>query len=460
MNRSREFRHRMGVILLLELPIAMLSAILILAFLNTCNLEGSTLIFQSGRSLPLKLEGYDNFESFTIIDTSIDSGSSIKLTTDYDGFAIIKFFNSVQYPLIISQDTLSTYLHDPGEAPTVQNSPENEFMYGWLSTYVQSRSNLFTLEQELSTIDSLEPEYDQKEAEIRITQGQLEKQEELLSASGFQYAKPLLQARLLNESTYGIKTLDELNEKREAFEHFVNNNYDILQHSDMLMELIKQYFMMHEYVSYLEEGSEDIKGSKKLQYEYILSGVDDWVELLKGRIESREVVEFCAGLYYARSMVTQASRIFDHYRDEFLLNDTGVKKYLFERNEQFPDLAYVDAEMESRVKLAQLKGEKIIAVISGSSLFSKVETIILARTLEENSNNVPIIFIPVEKLSNDHLLLDKMFAGDLYFIHDEAWQKEYINKDTLVPQFILLSNDNNVIAVSNDFGYIIGVLNK
>jgi hypothetical protein len=64
----------------------------------------------------------------------------------------------------------------------------------------------------------------------------------------------MIEAKQLLESTYSIKTIKELQAMKESLHTFANIHYHDLQRSDILMRLIAQYFMLHEYVDYKVQG--------------------------------------------------------------------------------------------------------------------------------------------------------------------------------------------------------------
>ncbi len=411
---------------------------------NTFSSENTTIIIRSDTQIEFVLQGFKGFERLIIGQKIVAPDSQVELLTDYKGFALLIFKDGQQYPVIISDSILHIDLHEANTPPNFKNSSENEFLYEWLSKYRKQQHVLLLLQKKQDASDitdliNLE--------EIKAEQSEVEKQQqqhiETLANPEFKYVNTLLKARLLNESSSNIKTIDDLNAKKEEYHQFIDKNYEILQHSDMIIQLAAQYFMMHEYVSHVKK---DISHTKMHYQNAVVTGVGKWIKILQNRISSTKVIEFCAKLYYDRSMVTMAILIFDYYRDEFVAENIN---YLFPLKKQLPDFEFVNAMRLNKQNSSNLRANKIVAIVSDKSLFSKVETIALARSLADSNINIPIIITPIERLSESHLILDKMFAGDLYFMDDKAWQEKYLNKEISLPQFILLDKDSKIIKISN-----------
>ena len=68
----------------------------------------------------------------------------------------------------------------------------------------------------------------------------------------FPVASAILQTKLLEESGWGINSLDALHKKHIEFTNFAADNYAHLAHSDQISALIRQSFMMLELVNYIQ----------------------------------------------------------------------------------------------------------------------------------------------------------------------------------------------------------------
>ncbi|MBN1755749.1 hypothetical protein JW877_06000 [bacterium] len=423
-----------------------ISIVLIIITILSCMpmLKANTITIESGVPTGISLKGFEKFWGFTIESTYVDSGSILEINTDYGGFALLKLSNNLQYPVIITGDIKLTFIN-PDDPPVFKNSPENEFLYEWLLTYNQIEGQLFGLKEKLQSLNNHDSDSSHLQIEMSELGERLQNQIGNLKKSEYIYARTLLEARVMKNSTYSLKTTEELDVRRQEFVRFVDANFAILQNSDMLAELCYQYFMMHEYVSYVDEEQKDIKAAKDLYQDYILSGVEEWTGVLSGRVDPKDVIGFCADLYYRRSMVSQAFRIFDHFRAHFIPKNTAELNPLFRIGETFPDFTLINSDHSIRRKLTSLNIPKLIAVISEKSLFSMVETIILARELAPDSQDFAVIIVPLEELSEDHLMMDRMVAEDLYFMDEQDWREEYLINNTFVPQFFFLDTDNKIL---------------
>jgi len=460
------------------MKIFIISLIILLYFHSDAyNSEKITIILKPDKSIEFVLMGFNGFDSYIIKQAIIDSGSQVKFSADYQGLALLIFQEGQQYPVIISktgeakndechaedkrsiQRKLIIHIHNPDMPPDIKYSPENKFLYEWLSAYMLQERTILSLQEKQYKKDEPDTLIFQLKKEQRKIQDQKQNHIEALSNPEFQYAKTLLKARLLNESTYKIITIGELNAKKEAYHQFIDENYEILYHSDMLIELAKQYFMMHEYVSWVKE---DISLAKTHYQNAVVAGVGEWVKILQNRIPAEKVIEFCAELYYNRNMVTLATHIFDNFRNKFVTKNIeisflpAVEKRKQDRrlcttiSLQFPDFDFLNNETRTIQNTGLLISNKIIAITSDNSIFSKAETISLARHLADSNLSIPVIIAPVEGLSEKHFEIDRLFAGYFCYMYDEKWQKKYLNDETGVPLFFLLDENNKVIKVSND----------
>ena len=103
------------------------------------------------------------------------------------------------------------------------------------------------------------------------------------------FALLLLRSKELLESTYSIRTVPELDARKEKLHAFVRRHYASLRHSDMVRRLIGQSFMMHEYVTYGDEGTPpaDIRA----RYEQAVQNeVGAWMALLRPHILEPQIL--------------------------------------------------------------------------------------------------------------------------------------------------------------------------
>ncbi len=219
--------------------------------------------------------------------------------------------------------------------------------------------------------------------------------EERYEGEEFLEVKRILQARVLNESTYGIKTKEELREKKEKYHQFIKENLSILKHSDMLIEICKQYLMMNEYVSF----------SKTEFYDQIVEDAKSWMEVVSPEIPKEEALKFVVQNFFGRSMVGIANTVYESQENLFI--GRSEVKYPFEIGAKIPDFSIKMAGSEKLMKVLKAKRYKIISLVGKDDLISKVATISLARDIENKKSNIPVIVLPKNKLSDEHYVMDK-----------------------------------------------------
>lgn len=170
-------------------------------------------------------------------------GSKYELNTPYRGLALLKFAGGQTYPVIIGNKSFSITIGNPAEPPSFANSAENDLLYKALTDNTQI------------------PEQ-------------------------YTFASLLIQTKRLLESSYSIRTVHELKAKKTEFQQFVEDNYQLLQYSNLINRLIDQYFMMHEYVDYRVAGTPatDInKDIKKRSWPVFLPGSTSWLPTFRNR---------------------------------------------------------------------------------------------------------------------------------------------------------------------------------
>ena len=364
----------------------------IVVVLSGCATDSGKLVVHSQTSVEIDLISYDGLTEIPIFVGDVVPGSGQEIQTSYRGLALLGFAGGQRYPVIIGDEPLILNIGGPGEPPAFEGNGENDFLY-----------------KKLSGDDS--------------TLGQ------------YGFALLMIQAKDLLKSTHSIRNAEELTAKKEEFHEFVRKNYENLRHSDMIRQLIAQYFMMHEYVDYHKQGAPatDIR----IQYQKeVVSGVGSWLETLKPHLQQQEVLNYIVSLYYNRSMVTLASLIIDNFRDVAYCPGDNKKIFSFSADMH---IAVVDGDKEG--KLGDFKGTKIIAFVSEDCPVSMVETVNKARQLANQKENVPVIVAPLQKLSRNHLSMASMIRHkNMFFINDEQWRKENLPKKIQLPLFIRIGD--------------------
>ena len=368
--------------------------VLSLFLLFACTLKKSTtsqVTIHSEAATAIELLGYDGLASYTLFKGNIGPADSYKIDMPYYGLGMVTFPQGQSYPVILGGTSFSIKIDTPSDPPLFSNSQENDFLY----------SHLLDKESHLKK-----------------------------SEKNTQFAQLMIQAKQLLESSQSIDSTKELTAKRNEFHEFVREHYNRLRYSDMVRQLIAQYFMMHEYVNYHVEGAPaaDIRGHYQ---QAVVNGVGSWLELLKSHIPEHEILNYCVSLYYNRSMVTLASLIVRNFQG--VAYCPGVEKKTF----SFPDdLLLTGADGNRTLQLGELKGKKLIAFVSNDCPVSMVETIIKARQLASQKKDV-LVVVPLQELSPKYLLINRMVSkGNMLFVNDEKWRKDNLTKKIKLPLFV------------------------
>ena len=360
----------------------------VLLILTSNDAALALFVIQSQEAVDIELKGYNGLTDTSLFKGSLTSGTKQIIDTSYQGLALLIFAQGQHYPVIFGEQSFGLQITDPDTLPSFTGSSENEFFYKLLT--------------------GVEP-----------TPGQ------------YNFALLMIQAKKLLDSSHSIHTVAELNAMKEKFHAFIRTHYLNLQHSDMLMRLIDQYFMMHEYVDYhiKDAPASDIQ----VQYKKaVIHGVGNWLEVLKAHIPDHKILNYCVSLYYNRGMVTLASLIIDNFRD--VAYCPGVEK----QTVSFQDgLLVTDGDGNSKRRLDEFKTNKIIAFVSEDCPVSMVETVIKVRQLVDQKKNVLMIVAPLQELSEKHLAKRRMVSsGNMLFINDEKWRKENLAKKIKLPLFV------------------------
>ena len=370
-------------------------ALLVLLVL-CCGSGASTnplLTLRSRTAVDFELVGYDGLAETVLSKGSIPAGGKQHIATSYQGLALLRFASGPNYPVLLGDAPVTLEVADPTKPPTVTGSGANEFLYTRLA--------------------GNDPK-----------------------GTPSEFALLLLRAKELLESTYPIRTVPELNAKKEELHAFVRDHYASLRHSDMVRRLIGQSFMMHEYVTYGGKGTPpaDIRA----RYEQaVQDGVGAWLALLRPHIPEPEVLNYCLSLYYQRSMVTLAALIAENFPHAAHCPGAAGERWHFPS-----DLRVVEADGRGERPLATIEGEKIIAFVSTDCPVSLVAAVARARQIADQGKRVQLIVAPVQPLSATHLGLNRMVHnGHLLFIDDEPWRSAHLAETIRLPLFVPLGDE-------------------
>jgi hypothetical protein len=350
------------------------------------------IVINSQTAIEIELTGYNSLETNSIYKGALAANSKHEIDTSYRGLVLLIFSGGQTYPVIIGEQSFTLKISSPGTPPSFAGSAENEFFY-----------------KALKDGDPVPGKY--------------------------KFAHLMLQAKHLLESSYSIRTIKELTAKKNEFHEFVNKHYKNLSHSDMLKRLIAQYFMFHEYIDYHIKDAPATEIMVKYRKE-VLTGVKGWIKNLSPHLPEHEILNYCASLYYNRSMVALASLIIDNFRNAAFCPGEKRKTFSFPK-----ELLITKMGSSQIIKLGDLKGKKIISFVSEDCPVSMVETVIRARQLSGRKENLPVIIAAPLDLSKSYLNMAKMISKpNMFFINDEKWRKKNLEKKFMLPLFIVISD--------------------
>lgn len=361
--------------------------LLLLLFISSPTRESvaAKLVVHVRETVQIQLIGFKGLASVPIFKGILPAGQTGEINTEYHGLALLRHPTGHLYPILIGNEPFTLEIGAPAEPPSFMDSDENDYFYSLLA--------------------GKETDTDRNS-----------------------FALLMIRAKQLLESSNSIQTIKDLNDKKEEFHIFVRNHYHSIKYSDMLRQLLGQYFMMHEYVNYHLKG-EPVTNIKEKYRQAVLTGVGNWLEILKNNIPEHEVLNYCVSLYYERSMVTLAALIMDRFRSAAFC--PGVE----EIDLSFPDdLTDMVTNGNGERRLGEFSGERIISFVSDDCPVSLVDTICRARNLADKKIDIPIIVVPLQRLSGSHLGMNRMLSsGNLYFINDENWRKKTLTKKIKLP---------------------------
>ncbi len=373
-----------------------LAVLLALAGSETA-LASFTIVSQE--EVSLKVTGYSGLSEATLFKGALKEGKEQKIDIFYQGLALLVFDGGPQYPVILGEPSFLVTITDPGHPPSFAGSDENDCFYKLLTG-------------------------------------------EKTATGRFDFPLLMVEARQLLEASFSIRTVADLMAMKERFHVFVRGHYRDLRHSDMLMRLIGQYFMMHEYVDFHVNGAPASDILVRYRKE-VIDGVENWIRILNPYIPEYEIVNYCISLYYNRSMVTLAHRIAARFSDYAYCPGNILK------NIQIPeDVSVFDAEGNKKGVVKNFSDNAVLAFVSDDCPVSMVETVIRAREQAGQGKGTKLIVLPLQKLSEKHLAMRRMVAdSNMLFIKDEQWMRK-APKNIRLPLFtdiaipMLTSNPN------------------
>lgn len=382
--------------------------------------------------------GYNYFSYDTIGSVKLDKNGVATLNHKYQGFALVTIGNSKQYPIILKGSSNSLNITSEEELPVFYNDNENNFLFRNLIAKDRLYRKTMSIDESLKGFMEDDPVYPillSEKAKLDMMKNSYNKS---LIDSSFYFAAKLLLAKELIETTYGIRTQDELKDRKSAFLEFIKSNLKILKHSDMLQQFGSQYVMMNEYV---------VTGQSN-HYEQVINDVDKWVKYFGKEIGTKPIVEFFMNAYAGRSMLGMAGRISSAYSKE-----VACKVNLKKLNSKGKSFAEIDVKLSKRssntVKLKSIPSSyKILYFYKDNCPVALVQNIILSRYMSSKMYQIPVLTIFDANAENTVKLLGRLKPETFYYTEDKSLFK--LAKIKKAPSYILLNKENKKEKKFND----------
>jgi hypothetical protein len=396
------------------------------------------LHISSGNGTAFTVRGFDAFRAFDIAEVDLPAGRDTIITAHYCGLALIRYANGSVYPLIMEGADTEVRFGNDSPLPIFPEGSENQFLYAFLTTHHELGSRTAYLQNLMSGVADVPDTLDGISEEIGLLKLMLDSLAASLPDPEYPLASFFLRGRMLIESSYGIRTQEELENHKQEFLAYIGNGFTQLRHSDLIQETGRQYMMMNEYV---------LTGKNTVS-ETRIGDVAAWVEMLDGLVPAREVIDFFTGVFYERSMVSQASAIVHAFRGDIF--PAAFPGFPFQPCDTVPGLLLTNEEAVRTENLADWDVPKVLSFVSAGNMASLSETVMLVRNIGDAGMFLPVVAVPLEGFSVAHTGMHRLCRGFLFYAMDEEWRKQYLHSGMQLPCFLLLDGSNVVTFVSAD----------
>ncbi len=379
----------------------------------------------------VKVLAYDYFKSDTAGIFKLNNKGCGTFIHNYQGFSLIYIGHNKQFPLILQGASNTLKINPQNGMPEFVNDKENDFLYRHLIQRDQIYRKEMAVNESFKFFNEDDPFYPELVAEkTRLELLEQSYNKSLYDSSGL-FSATLLLARELMETSYGIRTQAELNNRKAAFLEFIKANLKTLRHSDMLQQLARQYVMMNEYIS----------GNQYNDYDQIIKDIDDWIKYFGKHIGNKETVEFFMNFYAGRSMFSMAGKIANRY-PEVIICKVKLKK-IKTKGQTFSELdVKLSKGSDNSVKLKNIPStHKILYFYKDDCIASLVQNVMLYRYISSKTYNIPAITVFQEGAASKNIeLLGKISPGVFHYTENNAAFKLAHIKKT--PYYILLDGEN------------------
>jgi hypothetical protein len=383
------------------------------------------------------LTGFDAFSTFDIARVDLSGGRDTIINNPYRGLALMRYGNGSVYPLIMEDTETKIIFPNDSPLPVFPDGGENLFLYGFLTSFRELSARAGHLQYLLAGAEGDEDSLSHFREELGLVNSRLDSLKAGLPEPDYPLASLFLRGRMLIESSYSIRTHEELQSHKGEFLTYIREGFPQLRYSDLIQETGRQYMMMNEYVL----SGKDVVNQTRI------NDVADWTGALAVWVEPAAVVDFFVGAFYGRSMVTQASAIAGSFAG-IVISD-GCVPVPFEICDTIGGLILTDYEGLRTENMDDWDVDKVLSLVSEDDMVSLAETVSLVRDITTEGLFLPLVVVPAEPLSLRHLGMRSLCQGFLFFATDESRQQIFPGSPPGLPCFLLLDSSNRVLICSS-----------
>jgi len=334
----------------------------------------------------ITVTGFSGMREEKLAEMTMNSEGVAKYSGDYQGFLLLEIENKGLFPVILEQNQVTFSLDEKGFPRFTDR--ENSRLYEALNRKNTSEHKRMTLRENLSYFRENDPYYPvlkRKQKELDSVKVNYESgiMNEKSSLAGL-----IMQGRQVIESTYGIRTKEQLDERKKAMLDFLSANYKQLYHSDIFRQTAFQYAMMNEYVA----------KSREEHYKYVIADIKDWIDRLNGKLTPEEITGFFLEMAVGRRMISLGSVILENYAG---YTGCTVKNVPATKHGVFPDITlHLWKSKETGMPLSKLgEGKKLLIFYDEDCVFCLPAHVRMMNLLENNAQSINVITVFTGKKS-------------------------------------------------------------
>jgi hypothetical protein len=317
-------------------------------------------------------EGYEGFQKVDLGSIPISDNGNLDYFTDYHGYCVMSAERKESFPLILENDPTCI---EWDSIPSFPCDQENAFYYKMAPSKVTIDSLIFRW---FASHDSLQKVSWKNEIEQSITAFRI-----ILSGESLK-AGILLEAELLMLEAQVIEEREGMAAHKVTITNFVNSNYEVLIHSNTLINLAVAYTDMNKRM-FLSPVS--MKQAN-------IYDVGEWLNMLGPLLGEKSVVDFFI-IHFAMSGESEiASDLVGKYND-IVKCDQYVSSNTRPGNIPYTFSIFGGPDLKRVFNLDQFHGiDKILALYSTDCPASVAAVVGLYAFMSDNQLRLPVILVP------------------------------------------------------------------